>query len=75
MEKQTTKPDPGPKKPQTPFGLYFESQLKILGSTASIDKNQFREQCKEQWKKMSDKKKVCWINWAEEEQNKYEVGV
>jgi hypothetical protein len=31
------------------------------------------ERCKEQWRNMSDKKKVVWINWALEEEAKYQV--
>lgn len=60
----------GPKKPMTPFGLFYVSQLKTI-DTSNIDKNLFKEACKEQWKNLSDKNKVIWINWAEEQENKY----
>ena len=60
----------GPKKPNTPFILFYESQLKSLDQ--SVERQGFKEQCKEQWKNMSDKKKVIWINWAADEQLKYE---
>jgi hypothetical protein len=31
------------------------------------------ERCKEQWRSMSDKKKVVWINWALEDETRYQV--
>lgn len=65
--------EPGPKKPNTPFGLFYESQLKSLDPNISVDKHAFKEQIKEQWKNMSDKKKVMWINWASEAEAKYQV--
>lgn len=65
--------DLGPKKPNTPFSLFYESQLKSLDANASVDKHAFKEQIKEQWKNMSDKKKVMWINWASEAEAKYQV--
>lgn len=40
-----------------------------------FDKIQFVEKCKEQWRTMSDKKKVFWINWASERESKYQENV
>ncbi|KRT81653.1 hypothetical protein AMK59_5477 [Oryctes borbonicus] len=70
QQKQTV--EPGPKKPNTPFGLFYESQFKLLDPNVSIDKHSIKEQIKEQWKNMSDKKKVVWINWAAEAEAKYQ---
>lgn len=38
-----------------------------------FDKTSFLEQCKEQWKNLSDKKKVFWIDWALDREAKYQV--
>ena len=38
-----------------------------------FDRTELMERCKEQWRNMSDKKKVVWINWALEEEAKYQV--
>lgn len=46
------------------------NQLQNAGNT---DKAILKEQCKAQWKAMSDKKKVVWIDWALEEEAKYNV--
>lgn len=58
------------KKLSTPFDLYYKAQLEKEGET---DKSSFREKCKAQWKAMSDKRKVVWIDWALEEEAKYNV--
>lgn len=60
-----------PKKWQTPFGLYYTSELKNM--EPGTDKQAFREKCKEQYKLMSDKKKICWINLAEQDLIRYQV--
>lgn len=66
--------DPHLKKPATPFRMFFEDKLKEHHNEPCFDKITFMEQCKEQWKEMSDKKKVFWINWALEREMKYQVG-
>ncbi|XP_044257723.1 nucleolar transcription factor 1-like [Tribolium madens] len=62
-----------PKKCQTPFGLYYASELKNM--EAGTDKHAFKEKCKAQYKQMSDKKKVYWINLAEEDLIRYQEEV
>ncbi|KAF2884838.1 hypothetical protein ILUMI_21315 [Ignelater luminosus] len=62
----------GPKKPSTPFALYFEEQLRIIPADSEVDRNALKEQCKEQWRNMSDKKKVVWIDWALDKEAKYQ---
>lgn len=57
------------KKPLTPFGIFCREQTKSLINPEDI--NAVKERCKEEWKQMSDKKKVIWINWAAEEEAKY----
>ncbi|KAK5639088.1 hypothetical protein RI129_011580 [Pyrocoelia pectoralis] len=64
--------DIGPKKPSTPFIIFYKEQLKNFHSDSEIDRNTFKEQCKEQWKAMSDKKKVVWIDVSLEQEEKYQ---
>lgn len=64
--------DIGPKKPSTPFIIFYKEQLKNFHSDSEIDRNTFKEQCKEQWKTMSDKKKVVWIDVSLEQEEKYQ---
>lgn len=59
----------GPKKPSTPFGIYYREQLKSLGNVE--DTHAIKEKLKEQWRNMSDKKKVVWIDWSLDEEAKY----
>lgn len=61
-----------PKKPSTPFLLFYKEQVKKVGPQENS--TVFKEQCKDQWKNMAEKKKVVWINWAEEGELKYRVG-
>lgn len=60
-----------PKKPQSPFALYLESELKNMPE--GIDKAVFREQCKTRFKQMSDKNKVVWISLAEQDLARFKV--
>lgn len=53
--------------------MYYMSQLENAGN--KIDKALLKEKCKSQWKAMSDKKKVVWIDWALQEEAKYNVCV
>lgn len=62
-----------PKKPPTPFKLFCEDKLKRSEHDVDFEKNTFIERCKEQWRNMSDKKKVFWINWALDKESKYQV--
>ncbi|CAH1377994.1 hypothetical protein MTP99_019375 [Tenebrio molitor] len=62
-----------PKKCQTPFGLYYASELKNM--EPGMEKSVFREKCKEQYKQMSDKKKIYWINLAEQDLIRYQEEV
>lgn len=72
LESEKSKPlsKSGPKKPSTPFILFYEEQLKKAGE--NISRSKFKKQCKMLWKNMSDKK-VTWINKATEEEAKYNV--
>lgn len=58
----------GPKKPPTPFMLFYKEQLK---KCSNVDEAEVKERSKMLWKNMSDKKKVVWINWASEKEVKY----
>lgn len=69
-EKPKAQPEVGPKKPLTPFLLFYNEQRKKATNT---DETEIKERCKTLWKNMSDKKKVVWINWAAEEEAKYKV--
>ncbi|CAH0562429.1 unnamed protein product [Brassicogethes aeneus] len=60
-----------PKKPSTPFGFYYQSEL-TKENIPDAEKQQFKERCKSRWKEMSDKKKLIWITWAEEQNALYE---
>ncbi|XP_022901172.1 nucleolar transcription factor 1-like isoform X2 [Onthophagus taurus] len=62
-----------PKKPNTPFMLFYESELENLDKkTKDKDSNkEFKDLCKEKWKDMTDKKKVIYINWSLDQENKY----
>lgn len=75
VSSRTDHPDKLPKKPQTPFKLYYEDKIKRCEDEPGFDKPGFSEKCKEQWKTMSDKKKVFWINWAFEKEVKYQEEV
>lgn len=64
--------DRSPKKPQkplTPFGIYYREQLKTLESEDDLPA--FKEKCKEDWKNMPEERKVIWIDWAIDEESKY----
>lgn len=64
------------KKPRiTPFKLYQEDLLKKHQNDPGFDKVLFAEQAKLDWKNLSDKKKVLWINWALDKENKYQVQI
>lgn len=63
--------DNGPKKPNTPFGLFYLNQLESVANQ-DADKTVLKEKCKEMWKNLSDKKKVIWINWADKEAAQYQ---
>lgn len=60
-----------PKKPLTPFKLFCQDKLKHSEHEPEYDKNTFIEKCKEQWRTMSDKKKVFWINWSSTKESEF----
>ncbi|RZC41334.1 sodium/hydrogen exchanger 7, partial [Asbolus verrucosus] len=60
-----------PKKCQTPFGLYYASELKNM--EPGTEKQVFRDKCKMQYKQMSDKKKMFWITLAEQDLIRYQM--
>lgn len=60
-----------PKKFQTPFGLYYEEELKT--KEPGVLRLHFREKCKAAYKEMSDEMKVHWITLAEQDLQRYEV--
>lgn len=62
--------EPVPKKPLTPFGIYYREQQKTM-ETDVHDIHTFKEKCKEEWKNMPEEKKVVWIDWALDEEMKY----
>ncbi|KAF5283426.1 hypothetical protein FQA39_LY04802 [Lamprigera yunnana] len=62
----------GPKKPSAPFAFFYREQLKNFYSESENDRNTFKEQCRDQWKNMSDKRKIVWIDRALEEEDKYQ---
>ncbi|KAF5287243.1 hypothetical protein FQR65_LT12287 [Abscondita terminalis] len=62
----------GPKKPSTPFSCFYNTQLRDFHPEFEVEGISFKEQCKEQWKNMSDKKKIVWIDIALGEEDKYQ---
>lgn len=73
-EKLIKEVDRKPRKPLTPFFLFYESRLqeerKLNGDIK--DKATIKEACKEEWKELIDEKKLIWINWAEKDLQRYE---
>ncbi|XP_049858540.1 nucleolar transcription factor 1-A-like isoform X1 [Schistocerca gregaria] len=65
-------PEPGPKKLQTPFKLFCNEKLNQHKNDPGFDRTAVLESCKEQWRDMSEKKKIVWIDWALEEEAKYQ---
>ncbi|XP_046383911.1 nucleolar transcription factor 1-A-like [Ischnura elegans] len=61
--------EPGPRRPCTPFKLYYLEKLK----THRDDPDFRQEKCKEMWKNVSDKKKLIWINRALEDETRYQA--
>ncbi|KDR16195.1 Nucleolar transcription factor 1 [Zootermopsis nevadensis] len=70
--KPGTAVDMGPRKPTTPFKLFYADKENRHKNDPDFDRTELLERCKEQWRNMSDKKKVVWINWALEEETKYQ---
>ncbi|PNF25609.1 hypothetical protein B7P43_G03834 [Cryptotermes secundus] len=64
--------DTGPRKPSTPFKLFYTSKENRHKNDPDFDRTELMERCKEQWRNMSDKKKVVWINWALEDETRYQ---
>nr|CAD7602160.1 unnamed protein product [Timema genevievae] len=62
----------GPRKPMTPFKLFLADKMNSHKNDSDFDRHAFTEKYKKQWRDMSDKKKVIWINWAMEEESKYQ---
>ncbi|XP_069678107.1 nucleolar transcription factor 1-A-like isoform X2 [Periplaneta americana] len=62
----------GPRKPTTPFKLFYADKENRHKNDPDFDRTELLERCREQWRSMSDKKKVVWINWALEEEAKYQ---
>ncbi|KAG8234923.1 hypothetical protein J437_LFUL015331 [Ladona fulva] len=61
--------EPGPRRPCTPFKLYYLEKLK----THRDDPDFRQEKCKEMWKAVNDKKKLIWINRALEDETRYQA--
>jgi hypothetical protein len=53
--------------------LFYADKENRHKNDPDFDRTELMERCKEQWRNMSDKKKVVWINWALEEESKYQV--
>jgi upstream-binding transcription factor len=53
--------------------LFYADKENRHKNDPDFDRTELMERCKEQWRNMSDKKKVVWINWALEEEAKYQV--
>lgn len=53
--------------------MFIEDRLEKLKNDPKFDKHVITENAKAQWKNLSDKKKLVWINWALEEESKYLV--
>ncbi|KAJ9586872.1 hypothetical protein L9F63_019554, partial [Diploptera punctata] len=62
----------GPRKPNTPFKLFYADKENRHKNDPNFDRADLLEKCREQWRNMSDKKKVVWINWALEEESRYQ---
>ncbi|KAE8744875.1 hypothetical protein FOCC_FOCC008516 [Frankliniella occidentalis] len=61
----------GMKKPRTPQQMFIDDRLEKKKDEPHFDKNQVTLNAKEQWKNLSEKKKMVWITWALEEEAKY----
>lgn len=70
--KQGAAVDMGPRKPSTPFKLFYTNKENRHKNDPDFDRTELMERCKEQWRNMSDKKKVVWINWALEDEARYQ---
>ncbi|XP_060515784.1 nucleolar transcription factor 1-B-like [Cylas formicarius] len=68
------KPTKPPKRPEAPFKLFYLSEYDREQIT-DRDKSEFKEICKEKWRHMSDKKKMYWINFAEDRFLEYQVAM
>lgn len=53
--------------------LYFSEKLQKHQHDPDFNKAAFLDRCKEQWRSMSDKKKLAWINYAVEDEARYQV--
>lgn len=71
MDKPTRAAELRPKKPKTPFALFYESQTKDID--VEVDHKEMKEHCKEVWKTMNETKKLVWIDWALDQESKYMV--
>lgn len=59
------------KKPLTPVQMFVADRLEKMKDDPNFDKTAVTENAKQQWKSLSDKKKVVWINWSLEKESKY----
>ena len=62
----------GLKKPRTPQMLFIADRLAKLADDPNFNKHVVVENAKQQWKDLTDKKRLTWINWALEEESKYQ---
>jgi len=64
---------PGPKKPLTPLQHYLKEKTEKHKSETEELKQQWAEHYKEAWKELSEKKRVAWIKFALEDEERYVV--
>lgn len=57
-----------PLKPKTSYELFFDEESKRNENSV---KKEFKQDCREKWHNMSEKEKYFWINWSEEQYEKY----
>ena len=55
--------------------LFYADKENRHKNDPDFDRAELLEKCREQWRSMSDKKKVVWINWALEEEARYQVSL
>jgi upstream-binding transcription factor len=53
--------------------LFYADKENRHKNDPDFERTELMERCKEQWRNMSDKKKVVWINWALEDEARYQV--
>lgn len=68
-----TKQQPGPKKPLTPYQHYIKEKTEKHKNESEDQKQKWLEHYKDAWKEIGDKKRVNWIKYALEDEERFLV--